>query len=153
MKKTQDNILGRSVSGPDRFGKPFDTLRPFDSAAIVADEVTTMRTDLPFDPTLLPPLYEIAARMRKASPKVWGLYHPYFTPLLSMKTAREEYGLDSGLSVVLYAIGNWSGAKGYEAAWCRVMLKRHAAAAGATTYKGKSLMLPEPKTLPPEAGS
>lgn len=112
-----------------------------------------MRTDLPFDPSLLPPLSEVAVRMRRASPKVWHAYAPYFVPLLSMETAREEYGFDSGLSVVLYAIGNWSGAKGYDAAWCRVMLKRHAAAAGATTYKGKSLMLPEPKTLPPEPTS
>ncbi len=102
-----------------------------------------MKTNLPFDPTLLPGLYRVARKMREASPNTWAAYAPYFVPLAQMDTADEEYGADSGLSVVLYAIGNWAGARGKLAAWCRAMLKRHAAAAGATTYKGKDFMLPD----------
>ena len=50
-------------------------------------------------------------------------------PLCSMETAKEDYGYDSGVSVVASLLGNISGWRGPDAKRIRQELKDHLAAA------------------------
>lgn len=60
----------------------------------------------------LPPLCLVTTLMLEANPTVYKMfYQGYFQALESMNTAADQYGDDSGLSVVLYALGNWSAAR------------------------------------------
>ena len=63
------------------------------------------------------PLYVIAQEIRKDWKKVYFGAEPYLAAMESMTTIDENYGLDSGLSIVLYFLGNaqtWRGPKARE---------------------------------------
>jgi hypothetical protein len=59
------------------------------------------------------PLYEIAREIRKTWPKVWFGAKPYLQAMGTLTSINDNYGLDSGKSVVLYFLANaqtWRGA-------------------------------------------
>jgi hypothetical protein len=59
------------------------------------------------------PLYEIAREIRKTWPKVWFGAVPYLQAMGTLTSINDNYGLDSGKSVVLYFLANaqtWRGA-------------------------------------------
>lgn len=58
------------------------------------------------------PLYEIAREIRRTWPKVWFGAKPYLEALECLNSISDNYGLDSGKSVVLYFLANaqtWRG--------------------------------------------
>jgi hypothetical protein len=62
--------------------------------------------------TLARPLYEIAAEIRKDWKNVYFGAKPYLDAMQTMSTAREQFGYDSGNSIVLYFLSNaktWRG--------------------------------------------
>ena len=50
---------------------------------------------------------------------------PYLKPMLSLTTVNENYGYDSGESVVLYALSNLSQYRGENARAYKAELKEH----------------------------
>lgn len=59
----------------------------------------------------LPPLYGIAKRMMTCDYPRYKQFRPYFDPLTAMVSAKEEYGADTGVSVCVYALSNWTGSR------------------------------------------
>ena len=86
----------------------------------------------------LRPLCDIAVDIKKAwreegvftrSPRPGFVYYstPYIDALLTMQSAETDYGADSGISVVLYALSNLSGWRGPNAKRLKAELKAHTA--------------------------
>ena len=68
-----------------------------------APKITVVADDLK-----LFPLHKIVVLMQACDPVHFSRFAPYYTPFRAMDTAADQYGADSGSSVVLYALGNWS---------------------------------------------
>lgn len=81
------------------------------------------------------PLYEIAGEllpMLRALPKTnmakWAGI-PYSEPMLHMTSTADEFGADSGRSIVAYALGNLQSWRGDDARRIKAELKAHLAGA------------------------
>lgn len=59
----------------------------------------------------LTPLFNIPALMQHCDEARYRLYRPYFHPLRSMVDAKDTYGDDTGISVCVYALSNWTGSR------------------------------------------
>ena len=60
------------------------------------------------------PLYKIAAEIRRDWVKVPASANAYLIPMAQLNSVEDDYGLDSGRSVVLYFLSNagtWRGEK------------------------------------------
>jgi len=80
-----------------------------------------------FDPAMLPtmPLYRVAEIIRKDwGPKVHFSAVPYLQAMSSMKSENDDYGLDSGKSIVLYFLANATTWRGDVARIVKAELKR-----------------------------
>ena len=58
------------------------------------------------------PLYEVAREIRKDWKNVWFGAKPYLDAMGQMQSVNDMYGMDSGVSVVLYFLSNattWRG--------------------------------------------
>lgn len=77
--------------------------------------------------TTLPPLHELAPRIeREGRGKPWFNYaKPYVEALYSLNTTKDNYGYDSGDSIVLYALSNLTNWRGDEAREVKALLKKH----------------------------
>lgn len=75
----------------------------------------------------LRPLYEIAKDIRRAWPKVNFAAKPYLDAMASLTSVRDNYGWDSGASVVNYFLANASTFRGDEAKKFKAELKAHLA--------------------------
>jgi len=69
------------------------------------------------------PLYEIAREVRKDWRKVYFGAVPYLEAMGSLNEIGENYGLDSGKSIVLYFLANARGWKGETAKRVKAELK------------------------------
>lgn len=76
------------------------------------------------------PLYQIAADILHNWPRISPHAAPYVFAMRSMNTITEDYGADSGLSVVLYFLSNASGWRGEEARRLKTELKDLVRSAG-----------------------
>jgi hypothetical protein len=70
------------------------------------------------------PLYEIAAEVRRDWKKVSPYAKPYLDAMGTLGNIRENYGLDSGVSIVLYFLSNASGWRGDKAKAIKAELKK-----------------------------
>jgi len=75
-------------------------------------------------------LYEIAADIkalyRKAGKPVYFAAAPYLDAMESLESVNQNYGCDSGKSIVLYALGNLQSLRGPEAKVLKAELKQAA---------------------------
>ncbi len=69
------------------------------------------------------PLWLIAGEIRKDWTNVWFGAEPYLAALEELRTVDENYGLDSGESIVLYFLGNASTWRGDTARRIKTELK------------------------------
>lgn len=79
--------------------------------------------------TMLRPLHEIAREIiddwRQQGKGVSPYAQPYLDALLTLDTINDDYGLDSGYSIVSYALSNMSTYKGENARMLKRELKLH----------------------------
>jgi hypothetical protein len=75
------------------------------------------------------PLYEIAREIdtvwSKVGKGVWFGARPYLDAMKSLTTVRDNYGLDSGTSIVLYFLANAATFRGEDARRLKAELKEH----------------------------
>jgi hypothetical protein len=71
------------------------------------------------------PINEIAAEITKVWPKVYFGAVPYLQAMHSLSTVRDEYGYDSGRSVVLYFLSNARTWRGEDARRIKAELNAH----------------------------
>ena len=69
------------------------------------------------------PLYEIAADIERAWPKVNFGARPYLDAMHSLNSIDDNYGLDSARSIVLYFLSNASTFRGEDAKRLKAELK------------------------------
>jgi hypothetical protein len=69
------------------------------------------------------PLYEIAREIRKTWPKVWFGAVPYLDAMGTLDKISDNYGSDSGKSIVLYFLSNATTWKGDDARRIKAELK------------------------------
>ena len=69
------------------------------------------------------PLYEIAADIRKTWPKVYFGAVPYLEAMGSLNSITDNYGYDSGKSIVLYFLSNANTWRGEDARRIKAELK------------------------------
>ena len=69
------------------------------------------------------PLYEIARDIRKSWPNVWFGAKPYLEAMSSLDKITDNYGFDSGKSIVLYFLSNAAQFKGEDARRIKAELK------------------------------
>jgi len=69
------------------------------------------------------PLYEIAQDVRSNWPKINYAAKPYLDAMLSLSSPAENYGYDSGKSIVLYFLSNAVTWRGPEAKRIKAELK------------------------------
>lgn len=75
--------------------------------------------------TLTPrPIFEIAAEIRKDWKKVYFGAVPYLAAMFSLGSITEDYGADSGKSVVLYFLANATTWRGETARRVKAELKK-----------------------------
>jgi hypothetical protein len=85
----------------------------------LADDAAKLETDLK-----TAPLYEIAGQIRKEWPKVNFGAEPYLQAMETMGSHTENYGLDSGKSILAYFLSNASSFRGDHAKRIKAELKR-----------------------------
>ena len=73
----------------------------------------------------LRPIYQIASDIKKAWTKVGFGAAPYLQAMASMTKITDQFGFDTGESVVLYFLSNASGFRGVEAKVLKAELKAH----------------------------
>lgn len=61
------------------------------------------------------PLYEIAAEIIHCWPKPYFGAVPYLRAMLTMRSVKEDYGMDSGESIVVYFLSNATNWRGEDA--------------------------------------
>ena len=71
------------------------------------------------------PIHEIAAEIERSWPKPYFGFVPYLTALKQLKTIDDQYGWDSGESIVRYALGNMHTFRGPDARRLKQELKQH----------------------------
>lgn len=69
------------------------------------------------------PLYEIAREIRKTWPKVYFGAVPYLEAMGTLDKVTDNYGMDSGKSIVNYFLANASGWRGDDARRIKAELK------------------------------
>jgi hypothetical protein len=69
------------------------------------------------------PLYEIASEIRSTWKNVYFGAVPYLEAMESLTTVNQNYGLDSGKSIVNYFLANASGWRGEDAKRIKAELK------------------------------
>ena len=69
------------------------------------------------------PLYKIAAEIRRDWVKVPASANAYLIPMMQLNSVDDDYGFDSGKSVVLYFLSNASTWKGEKARAIKSELK------------------------------
>ena len=69
------------------------------------------------------PVYQIARDIRKAWPKVNYAAVPYLDAMSSLSSPADNYGADSGKSIVLYFLGNATSFRGDAAKALKAELK------------------------------
>ena len=69
------------------------------------------------------PIYEIAREIRKTWSPVNYTAKPYLEAMASLDRITDDYGYDSGKSVVLYFLSNASGWRGEDARRIKAELK------------------------------
>ena len=69
------------------------------------------------------PLYQIAQEIKKAWPKMYFGAVPYWEAMLDLDKITDDYGADSGASVVTYFLANASSWKGEDAKRIKQELK------------------------------
>lgn len=72
------------------------------------------------------PLHVIAREIRQTWPNVWFGAKPYLDAMSSLNSINDDYGLDSGKSIVLYFLSNARTWKGEDAKRIKAELKRMA---------------------------
>jgi hypothetical protein len=70
------------------------------------------------------PLYKIAAEIRKDWVKVPASANAYLIPMMQLNSVDDDYGFDSGRSVVRYFLSNAATWRGPEARRIKEELKR-----------------------------
>jgi hypothetical protein len=75
----------------------------------------------------LTPLHELAAIInREGTGKSWYTYaKPYVQAMYSLETAKDNYGFDTGDSIVMYALSNLEYWRGDTAREVKAQLKAH----------------------------
>ena len=74
------------------------------------------------------PLYKIAAEIRRDWVKVPASANAYLIPMMQLNSIEDDYGLDSGRSVVLYFLSNAGTWRGEAARRIKAELKSMAGA-------------------------
>ena len=69
------------------------------------------------------PIYEIARDVRRHWPKIWFGAVPYLDAMSSLDSIEDNYGADSGKSVVLYFLANAATWRGEDARRIKAELK------------------------------
>jgi hypothetical protein len=71
------------------------------------------------------PLYEIAREVRKEWKNVYFGAVPYLDAMETLNNTSDDYGLDSGSSIVAYFLGNAAAFRGERARAIKLELKEH----------------------------